>query len=190
MKIKYFAPAIALAGIFTLSGISPNFPQFKIETLTANAQNIDLQGLMQLLFQDTNFTITGGYGQKLPIWCSIYWNCQHTGIDFAPNSGNIGAPIYSPIEGRVIRISNQYAAAGIYNPKANITFFFIHMDTILVKEGDEVKKGQQIGTVGNKGGISTGPHLHIDARRGQNRFIPTDVRTTLNPVDAVNEANK
>jgi hypothetical protein len=27
------------------------------------------------------------------------------------------------------------------------------MDTISVKEGDEVKKGQQIGTVGNKGGI-------------------------------------
>jgi hypothetical protein len=60
MKIKHLASAVVLASIFTLSGMSANLPQARIETLTAKAQSVDLQGLMRLLFKDTDFTITGG----------------------------------------------------------------------------------------------------------------------------------
>ena len=42
----------------------------------------------------------------------------------------------------------------------------------MVRVGEEVKKGHVIGYMGNTGN-STGPHLHLELRRG---------RTTLNPL--------
>jgi murein DD-endopeptidase MepM/ murein hydrolase activator NlpD len=52
-----------------------------------------------------------------------------------------------------------------------------HLDTVLVKEGQRVKLGEQIGTVGNSG-WSTNPHLHYEVRKqvedGEHR--PVDPR--------------
>jgi murein DD-endopeptidase MepM/ murein hydrolase activator NlpD len=59
-----------------------------------------------------------------------------------------------------------------------ITMYF-HFSEILVEEGDEIRRGQVIGRVGQSG-RATGPHLHVGIRwRGARvdpalMFVPVD----------------
>ena len=45
-----------------------------------------------------------------------------------------------------------------------ITTAYAHQSQFLVREGQRVQKGQQIGVIGSTG-YSTGPHLHFEVRR-------------------------
>ena len=100
----------------------------------------------------------------------------HYGVDFA---GRKGMPIYATADGFVsyagkdkylgntIVIDHRkkeldeqgqpYARQGGYQTE------YGHLDRIMVKQGQQVKRGQQIGTMGNSG-RSTGPHLHYGVR--------------------------
>jgi murein DD-endopeptidase MepM/ murein hydrolase activator NlpD len=155
---------------------------------------VNMSGLQRLLFGNTPVTLTGDWGQRLPVWCKNpkfvgYVNCAHTGLDFGPTSRQPGAPIYSPVEGVVIRRSDDIGAIGIYNQKSNITFFLAHMNTTSVTLNQRVARGQIVGTVGSKG-YGTGVHLHLEARSGRNPFMALDVRHTIHPLEAVNKANQ
>jgi murein DD-endopeptidase MepM/ murein hydrolase activator NlpD len=48
---------------------------------------------------------------------------------------------------------------------------YAHMDTITVKRGQVVKKGQKIGSVGTTGGVSV-PQLHFEVRHGTEALNP------------------
>ena len=150
---------------------------------------VDVEGLKKLLLGSTPVSITADYGQSLQIWCNVYPGCTHPAIDFAPNSGRIGDPIYSPVDGVVIVRNDSYGIVGVYNEKAKITFFFNHMNSATVSLNSSVTKEQLVGTVGTKG-FATGPHLHFEARPGRQLYVATDINQTLNPVDAVNLANR
>ena len=100
----------------------------------------------------------------------------HYGVDFA---GRKGLPIYATADGfvsyagkdkylgdtvvidhRKKELDEQgqpYARQGGYQTE------YGHLDKIMVKQGQLVKRGQQIGTMGNSG-RSTGPHLHYAVR--------------------------
>jgi murein DD-endopeptidase MepM/ murein hydrolase activator NlpD len=87
-------------------------------------------------------------------------NQLHSGIDLA---ADIGTPVYATAEGvvcslerdvglgRVIKINHKYGYLTVYG----------HLSQIGVRNGQSVKRGDLIGTVGNTG-LTTGPHLHYE----------------------------
>jgi murein DD-endopeptidase MepM/ murein hydrolase activator NlpD len=83
---------------------------------------------------------------------------RHSGLDIAAARGT---PVKAANNG-VVRLSMMLTVTGntvIIDHGCNVYSSYAHLDKLLVKEGDEVKKGDIIGEVGTTG-FSTGPHLH------------------------------
>ncbi len=97
-------------------------------------------------------TFTSGYGAR--------WGTTHWGIDIA---NRIGTPIVAAADGRVVE-AGPAAGFGLWvrveHADGTITIYG-HIDRALVREGQQVKAGEQIATMGNRG-HSTGPHLHFE----------------------------
>lgn len=88
---------------------------------------------------------------------------MHQGIDLA---GNIGINIYSSGDGKVIDagMSRQgYGREVLIDHGFGYTTRYAHLNKVNVKVGDQIKRGQLIGKLGNSG-RSTGPHLHYEVR--------------------------
>ena len=84
----------------------------------------------------------------------------HHGIDFAVP---IGTKILSVDNGYVMFVKHNSITAGNYiaiRHKKYITRY-MHLNKILVKVGDKIKRGDCIALSGNTG-YSTGPHLHFE----------------------------
>jgi murein DD-endopeptidase MepM/ murein hydrolase activator NlpD len=84
----------------------------------------------------------------------------HTGIDIAAPKGT---PVVAANNGKII-ISGWNTAYGNYiviSHGGGQTTLYGHMSKLLVKKGEEVKRGDKIGLVGSTG-WSTGPHLHFE----------------------------
>ena len=89
----------------------------------------------------------------------------HTGIDIVAKAGT---PIRSPADGRVVKVWYDRALGLTIRIRHGygIETLYGHLSKVLVREGEEVKRGQVIGLVGNTGNRSTGPHLHYEVRVG------------------------
>ena len=113
--------------------------------------------------------ITQGYG-RTP-YSYLYPDDWHDGIDIA---AAYGAPIYSPNDGIVLAIGDQddfcyHKAFGKYvavkDPLNNLVLWYAHLGSFAVTPGETIKKGDEIGTVGNTG-LETGTHLHFSIFEG------------------------
>ncbi len=82
----------------------------------------------------------------------------HTGLDYA---GDIGTPIKAPADGKVILVGKFFfnGNAVFLDHGQGLISVYIHMNEHLVQQGQFVKQGDAIGTVGQTG-RATGPHLH------------------------------
>jgi cellulose biosynthesis protein BcsQ len=81
----------------------------------------------------------------------------HYGIDIA---AKLGSKIISPIDGEVVTLDNATAGHTLGILKDGNVLYFCHMDKRFFKDGDKVKQGQVVGTVGLTGHTS-GPHVHV-----------------------------
>ncbi len=94
----------------------------------------------------------------------------HSGIDIAAPKGT---PITAPASGKVILTGNFFFngnSAFIDHGQGLITMY-CHMDSIKVKEGQLIKQGEQIGSIGMTGRV-TGPHLHWSISMNNARIDP------------------
>ncbi|MDL2275078.1 M23 family metallopeptidase [Desulfosarcina sp. OttesenSCG-928-G10] len=86
----------------------------------------------------------------------------HNGIDI---SAKRGTPVRAPANG-VVTFAESNGTMGnmiTLDHGFNIVTAYGHLDKILKKKGDPVKRGDVIGLVGNTG-RSTGSHLHYEVR--------------------------
>lgn len=91
------------------------------------------------------------------------WGKSHKGIDIA---APVGTKIKAADSGKVIFAGwkNGYGKVVIISHGNRYETYYAHCNTIKVKKGDSVKKGQVIATVGKTGRV-TGANLHFETRK-------------------------
>ena len=84
----------------------------------------------------------------------------HKGLDI---STRMNTPIIAPADGLVSATGKDYAIGNkvTISHGYGLKTRYGHLAKILVKRGEYVKRGQEIGLVGNSG-RTTGPHLHYE----------------------------
>ena len=96
---------------------------------------------------------------------------MHLGVDIA---APYGSTIVAPADGKVAFVGRKggYGLTVILEHGGNLTTLYAHNSEIFVKEGDTVRRGQHISSVGMSG-HSTGPHVHYEVRVDGNAVNPS-----------------
>ena len=105
-----------------------------------------------------NSIVTGVYGSQRILNGKPKW--PHYGIDFAAKEGT---KIRAMLDGKATLVERDLFYTGgtlIFDHGHGISTLYMHMQKINVVKGQEVKRGDIIGTVGSTG-RSTGPHLDV-----------------------------
>lgn len=109
------------------------------------------------------------YPYKITSNYAYRWGKMHDGIDIS--GPGRGSPIYSIGDGTVVEaavVGTHSRSDGTYaviQHNNNVYSLYAHMDSLLVKVGQKVSKGDVIGTMGDTG-FATGVHLHFSVSYG------------------------
>lgn len=123
-----------------------------------------------------NATISKKYAEKELLYDATtkYW-CTHQALDFACNDGQMSKAVY---DGKIIKVeSSMMNGTVVYLEVAdNLIVTYKGLDSnVLVKEGDEVKKGQDIGKItGFLAEKADGVHLHLELTKDNKLIDPTE----------------
>jgi len=133
----------------------------EVEALILRSQSGNQLGTGVYTWPAPGYTsITSPYGMRYhPI---LKTRKVHTGMDIgAP----MGAKIVAADSGTVIYSGwmDAYGQTIIIDHGKGLSTLYGHQSSLLVSNGQSVKKGQTIGKVGSTG-WSTGPHLHFEVR--------------------------
>lgn len=115
------------------------------------------------------YRISSHYGHRTDPFYKV--TKFHGGIDF---SGPIGLGIYATGDGVVSRVEknkNGYGNNIVIDHGYGYKTRYAHLNSFKVKKGDKVKRGQEIGSMGNTG-KSTAPHLHYEVIKNNKTVNP------------------
>ncbi|MBU8849200.1 MAG: peptidoglycan DD-metalloendopeptidase family protein [Desulfobacterales bacterium] len=140
--------------------------------LAAQKQTLDFEHLIKMLEQKRNLLASTPSIRPVDGWISSRFGYRkspftgkkefHSGLDISNKSGK---KILATADGRI-----SYAARKMYfgnlvmidHGHGRVTKYG-HLKKLLVKRGQQVKRGDVIGLLGNTG-KSTGPHVHYEVR--------------------------
>jgi murein DD-endopeptidase MepM/ murein hydrolase activator NlpD len=130
-----------------------------------------------------SFVLTSPFGERVSPFTSA--RDFHTGLDLAAREGT---PVFASGDARVVfagrfpRRRNirwwRYGNVVVLRHGEGFLTIYAHLQDISVKRGNRVKRGAEIGTVGNTG-WSTSPHLHYEVRvirDSEEQPVPVDPR--------------
>ncbi len=97
----------------------------------------------------------------------------HNGLDIAAKAGT---PVAAPADGLVTTagFKGDYGYLIIIDHRNGYTTWYAHLQAVKVRKGEQVKRGETIGFVGNSG-KSMGPHLHYEVRLNDKPVNPVDL---------------
>jgi len=115
--------------------------------------------------------VASGYGYRIhPIYKT---KKLHTGMDFtAPKGTDIYATGNGKIK-KVIRSRRGYGNHVIIDHGYGYQTLYAHMKKIVVRRGQNIKRGDIVGYVGNSG-ASVGPHLHYEVIKNGQKINPVN----------------
>jgi murein DD-endopeptidase MepM/ murein hydrolase activator NlpD len=134
-------------------------------TGTGSSANIDVEeGGSPVALPLRNIHISSGFGmRKHPIYNK---RMMHNGIDLSARYENV----YSMFPGTVIKVGQDDRSGKFVTVRTgDYTISYCHLSQPFVKENDYVNAGMSIAISGNTG-ASTGPHLHITAKKDGHAF--------------------
>ena len=134
------------------------------QTIVTSLDNHNLMSLVALPLEKIH--INSGFGMRRhPIY---HKRIMHNGIDLSARYEKV----YSMFPGTVIKVGQDSRSGKFVTVRTgDYTISYCHLSQQLVRENEFVNAGTNIAISGNTG-ASTGPHLHITAKKDGKAFNP------------------
>ena len=139
----------------------------KIDAVFANADQEELSLIFSWPLEKERFWISSYFGNRR--------GRMHYGLDLAAHAGT---PIYASEDGKVVFVGDggPYGNMVLMEHDEKYKTRYAHMQDMHVQVGDDIKKGDVIGTVGNTGHVmgKNGNHLHFEVLEFEKPVNPMD----------------
>jgi murein DD-endopeptidase MepM/ murein hydrolase activator NlpD len=109
----------------------------------------------------------------------------HTGADYGAAAGT---PVMAVADGRVVLAADHFfSGKSVFLDHGDgLVSMYFHLAGLAVEEGEEVGRGEIVGTVGATG-RATGPHLHVGLRWRGARVDPAQLLAPLETLPTVDD---
>lgn len=138
-------------------------------------KSMQLTASLPVLEQPVDGVVSSSFGWRNDPFTGK--RAYHAGVDYqAPQ----GTPVHACWDGEVVFAGQRpgYGKVVVLEHTGGWRSFYGHADGLDVSQGEMVKAGRKIASVGSTG-RSTGPHLHFELRNEGQAYDPEGLRKTM-----------
>ena len=154
----------------TMRDTLAEYNYLRTTNLAGRQRNIFVRGDVNVLpgVWPVNGRLMGGYGRRSDPFSGE--GEMHKGVDI---SAPMGTPVKAAADGIIIHAgwNGGYGRCVIVDHGNNYQTLYGHLSRLDVMEGQEIRQGETLGSVGTTG-HSTGPHLHYEVHVGSTPVNP------------------